>query len=63
MNINITLTEDQATALYFALNTALIDFDTKMKNGDKNRNYQSLQFERDMVREIQLLIPDRAIKI
>lgn len=61
--VTLQLTQNQAAALYFALNTALIDLDSKIKNGDKNRNYQSLEFERDLVREIQLLIPDSAIKL
>ncbi len=63
MNHSITLTNNQATALYFALNSALIDLDKKLKAGDKNRNYQSIEFERDLLKQIQLVLPDSAIKI
>ena len=68
-NVSLNFTEEQTTVLYFALNLALINIDHRIeelikKNYRKNLDViNALQQERHEIRQVQLTIPDSAIKI
>jgi hypothetical protein len=60
-NISITMTEEQATSLFFALTRAMVD--VRMEQEKKGEKYNVLNGDIKELQELISLIPDSCIKI